>query len=71
VGTVFFLCLAGAVVMVLANRTFRQIEARHAAMGNIPLASIPDGTYRGRCGLVPIYADLSVTVREHRIEKIS
>jgi uncharacterized protein with FMN-binding domain len=62
---------AGAVALAHAKKVIREIEAEHAAMGEIPLAAINDGVYSGEMGSIPVYVNLNVTVKDHAIAGIS
>jgi uncharacterized protein with FMN-binding domain len=47
------------------------IDREYAAMGTLDLSEIPDGTYSYRFGKIPVFADLSVHVKEHVITDIT
>ncbi|MBW6458330.1 MAG: FMN-binding protein [FCB group bacterium] len=47
------------------------MDREYAAMGSIDMSAIPDGVYSYRFGKIPVYADLSVHVKEHVITHIT
>ncbi len=48
----------------------KDIDVQFATMENLTLAEIPDGVYEYRYGSIPVFAELRVHVRDHRIEQI-
>ena len=71
------LCIAGILalfiggILLKANRAIREIKAAYATLEEIPLSAVADGTYHGKCGSVPVYVNLELTVKDHMITDIS
>jgi uncharacterized protein with FMN-binding domain len=49
---------------------FEEIDRRYEQLSQIDLSEIPDGEYRAKYGQIPVYADLSVRIRDHAIDTI-
>ena len=65
------LAIAVAGAVTYANRVIRQIETVHSSMPDIDVSALPDGTYHGSYGSLPVYVNLDVAMKDHRIAGIS
>ncbi len=67
------LLMAAAIIAVIwkANSVMSEIEIEHAKIGDIALAGVADGVYRGTCGSIPVFVDLEVAVKDHAIQSVS
>ncbi len=57
-------------VGLLARKSMKEIEAEYVRIGPVNLAEIPDGVYNGSSGSIPVFVNLDITIRKHRIEEI-
>jgi uncharacterized protein with FMN-binding domain len=62
-------------VMVAFNFQIERIKSKVAAectnMTDIDLSTIPDGTYNGKSGSIPVNVDLDVNVKDHHIVSVT
>ncbi|MBN2781569.1 MAG: FMN-binding protein [Candidatus Marinimicrobia bacterium] len=48
----------------------KDIDVQFGTMETLALTEIPDGVYEYRYGSIPVFAELRVHVKDHRIEQI-
>jgi uncharacterized protein with FMN-binding domain len=62
------ICVAG--IIMHANHTIHIIAMEFDRLAEVSTSDLTDGVYNGRCGSLPVYVDLDVTVRNGAIAKL-
>jgi uncharacterized protein with FMN-binding domain len=70
-GSVLFLVLAACGWFYWRyQKMAATIDAQHARIAEVELATVGDGVYTGHCGDFLVAVDVELTVRDHRIEAV-
>jgi uncharacterized protein with FMN-binding domain len=69
VGCIVAVCAAGLFIFGLKLHAMAKFYKEYS-IKNIDFKIIPDGTYRGKCGVFLVAADLEAKVQDHRMSDI-
>ena len=68
-GAVAVVCAAGVFIFSMKLHAMMKFFTEYS-IKNVEFAAVPDGVYRGQCGVFLVAAELEAKVRDHRVSDI-